>query len=523
MQECLRILHLEDNPIDVDLVREALAAGDIVCEAVCVEARSDFVDAVERGGFDLILADYHLPAFDGISALAIAKEKCPEIPVIFVTESLGEEVAIETLKKGATDYVQKRHLGRLVPAVRRAMEEVAAQTQSKRLEDQLRHAQRMESVGTLGGIAHDFNNLLTAIIGNAQLALPRIRPEDPLYDRLIEIEKTGKRAAELTRQLLIFSRREKLTTRAINLNDTISQFAKMLQRLIGEDVELRIRVAADLYTVFADPGQIEQVLMNLAVNARDAMPEGGDILIETQNATIDETHCRTHPYARPGKYVQISVTDTGAGMDTDIQQHIFEPFFTTKEVRKGTGLGLGVAYGIIKQHKGMIEVYSEVGYGTEFKIYLPAQEIPVEEKVPETQPRVVGGTETILVAEDEESLRKLLNGMLTGLGYKVILAPDGEVAVETYSNHYDQIDLLMLDMVMPRMSGGEAYERIRTLGSKVPVIFMTGYGAETRQSKFVIETGEAFIQKPYAMAVLGQKVREALDTRTPHTRSARKR
>jgi CheY-like chemotaxis protein len=311
--------------------------------------------------------------------------------------------------------------------------------------------------------------------------------------------------------LLIFSRREKLETRAINLNDTINQFAKMLLRIIGEDVELRINAAGDLSTVLADPGQMEQVLMNLAVNARDAMPEGGDLIIETRNIIIDETYCRTRPYARPGKYVQLSVTDTGTGMDSDIQQHIFEPFFTTKEVGKGTGLGLGVAYGIIKQHAGMIEVYSEVGYGTAFKIYLPAHERPVDEQVHEIQPMVEGGAETILVAEDEESLQRLLKGMLTGLGYKVILARDGEAAVETYSNHRDQIDLVILDMVMPRMSGGEAYERIRRLGSLVPVIFMTGYSAETRQTKFVIETGAAFIQKPYGMAALGQKVREALD------------
>jgi signal transduction histidine kinase len=379
-------------------------------------------------------------------------------------------------------------------------------------EERLQHSQKMEAIGTLaGGVAHDFNNLLTAIIGNAQLALAGLRPKDPLYDRLIEIEHSGKCAAELTRQLLIFSRRERLEPSTIDLNDTIGQFAKLLRRIIGEDIELRFQGAADLSTVFADPGQMEQVLMNLAVNARDAMPEGGELIIETQNIIVDETYCRTHPYARPGKYVQISVTDTGAGMNTDTQQHIFEPFFTTKEVGKGTGLGLAMAYGIIKQHEGMIEVYSEVGHGTTFKIYLPAQEKAVEEKVHETQPMLKGGAETILVAEDDETLQRLLTGMLTGLGYKVILTRDGEAAVETYSSHRDQIDLVILDMVMPRMGGREAYERIRTLGSDVPVIFMTGYSAEIAKSRFVLETGAAFIQKPYGIAALGHKVREALD------------
>ena len=379
-------------------------------------------------------------------------------------------------------------------------------------EQRLQHSQKMEAVGTLaGGIAHDFNNLLTAIIGNAQLALTRLGPEDWLYDRLIEIENSGKRAAELTRQLLIFSRRERLEPRTLDLNDTIGPFTNILRRIIGEDIELRFKAAADPCTVLADPGQMEQVLMNLAANARDAMPGGGELIIETQNVTIDEIYRLTHPYVRPGKYVQTSVTDTGGGMDPDTQRHIFEPFFTTKEMGKGTGLGLSLAYGIIKQHEGMIELYSEVGLGTTFKIYLPAQEEAVEAKLHETQPVPRGGAETILVAEDDEALQRLLTGMLTGLGYNVILTPDGKAAVETYSTRSDEIDLVILDMVMPRMGGREAYERIRTLGSEVPVIFMTGYSAEMAQTRFVLETGAVFIQKPYGIAALGNKVREALD------------
>jgi signal transduction histidine kinase len=380
-------------------------------------------------------------------------------------------------------------------------------------EARLQHSQKMEAVGTLaGGIAHDFNNLLTAIIGNAQLALATLRPEDQLYDRLIEIEHSGKRAAELTRQLLIFSRRERLERGTLDLNDTIGAFAKLLRRIIGEDIDLRFKAAADLSTVLADAGQMEQVLMNLAANARDAMPGGGELIIETHNVTIDEAYCRARPDAQPGRYVLISVSDTGSGIDTNTQQHIFEPFFTTKEVGKGTGLGLALVYGIIEQHNGLIEVYSEVGHGTTFKIYLPAQDEAVAEKVHVVQPVLRGGAETILVAEDDESLQRLLTGMLTGLGYNLILAGDGKVAVERYSSHRDEIDLVILDMVMPRMGGREAYERIRTLDSEVPVIFMTGYSAEMAQSSFVLETGAAFIQKPYGIAALGNKVREALDS-----------
>lgn len=381
-------------------------------------------------------------------------------------------------------------------------------------EERLQHSQKMEAIGTLaGGVAHDFNNILTAIIGNAQLALSGLPPEDRLYDRLIEIERSGRRAAELTRQLLIFSRRERLEPRTLALNDTIAPFAKLLRRIIGEDIDLRFKGAPDLSTVFADPGQMEQVLMNLAANARDAMPGGGELIIETHNVTIDETYCRTHPYARTGRYVQIGVSDTGTGIDPNTQQHIFEPFFTTKEVGKGTGLGLALAYGIVKQHSGLIEVYSEVGHGSTFKIYLPAQERAVEEALHEIQPGVRGGAETILIAEDDESLQKLLTGMLTALGYNLIFARDGEIAVERYSSHRDEIDLVILDMVMPRMGGREAYERIRMLGSEVPVIFMTGYSAEMAQTRFVLETGAEFIQKPYGITALGNKVREALDAR----------
>jgi signal transduction histidine kinase len=423
-------------------------------------------------------------------------------------ELVRVEQEVRALNERLTLEVKETNSELVEEAAERKVAEQALVESEKRLQ----HSQTMEAIGTLaGGVAHDFNNLLTAIIGNAQLALAGLQREDPLYDRLIEIENSGKRGAELTRQLLIFSRRERLAPSVTDLNYTISEFAKMLRRIIGEDVELRFNAAVDLSTVFADPGQMEQVLMNLAGNARDAMPNGGELIIETQNVIVEEAYCRTRPYAKPGKYVQISVTDTGSGMDTDTQRHIFEPFFTTKEAGKGTGLGLALAYGIIKQHDGMIEVYSEAGHGTTFKIYLPAQENAVEEKVHKAEPVLRGGAETILVAEDEESLQRLLKGMLTSLGYTVILTSDGESAVEAYASHHDQIDLVLLDMVMPRMGGREAYERMRPFGNAVPAIFMSGYSAEIARSRFVLETGAAFIQKPYGIAALGHKVRETLD------------
>ncbi|HEV7376631.1 MAG TPA: response regulator [Pyrinomonadaceae bacterium] len=387
-------------------------------------------------------------------------------------------------------------------------------------EERLQQSQKMEAIGTLaGGVAHDFNNLLTAILGNTQLALRQLPPDDPLQLRLVEVEKAGSRAAVLTRQLLAFSRRQHLERHTINLNDTIGEIMNLLQRIIGEDVEVVVKCAPALSAVFADPAQIEQVIMNLGVNARDAMPQGGQLTIETSNVELDEGYRRKYPYVSPGKYVQIMVSDMGSGMDEETQAHIFEPFFTTKEIDKGTGLGLSMVYGIVKQHEGHINVYSEVGHGTTFKIYLPVVESAVEKEALAIQLPLLGGTETLLVAEDEETLRNLARDILEGLDYTVLLAQDGEEAVKMYEENRERIDLLLLDVVIPRMGGIEAYERIRELGGDVPLIFMTGYSSETVQSRFVkqselIEESDAVvIQKPYNVEGLGRKIREMLDAR----------
>ncbi len=385
-------------------------------------------------------------------------------------------------------------------------------------EERLQQSQKMEAIGTLaGGVAHDFNNLLTAILGNTHLALLALQPDDPLQLRLAEVEKAANRAAVLTRQLLAFSRRQHLERRTFNLNDTVNEIMKLLQRIIGEDVEVRVIATPGLSAIFADPAQIELVIMNLAVNARDAMPQGGLLTIETSNVDLDENYRRQYPYVNPGKYVQIRVSDTGSGIDAETRKRIFEPFFTTKEVGNGTGLGLSMVYGIVKQHDGHIIVFSEVGQGTTFKIFLPVVESAVEQEALAFQLPLLGGTETILVAEDEDMLRDVARDILEGLGYAVLLANNGEEAVEMYEQNREQIDLLLLDVVMPRMGGWEAYERIRELGGDVPLIFMTGYSAETVQSRFVKqnksmeELGAMVLLKPYNVEGLGRKVREVLD------------
>ncbi|MDX6710156.1 MAG: hypothetical protein QOH96_1172 [Blastocatellia bacterium] len=385
-------------------------------------------------------------------------------------------------------------------------------------EQRLQQSQKMEAIGTLaGGVAHDFNNLLTAILGNTQLALRKLQPDDPLQLRLIEIEKAGNRAAVLIRQLLAFSRRQHLERRVINLNDTIGETMKLLRRIIGEDVEVHVKAGPNLSAIFADPAQIEQVIMNLAVNARDAMPQGGRLVIETSNIQLDENYQILYPYVIPGKYVQILVSDTGSGIDDETKKQIFDPFFTTKDIDKGTGLGLSMVYGIVKQHDGHINVYSELGHGTSFKIFLPVVERAVDKQSIAFQLPLLGGTETILVAEDEEVLRNLARDVLEGLDYTVLLAENGEEAIKMYEQNPEQIDLLLLDVVMPRMGGWEASERIRELGGDMPLILMTGYSSETVQSRFVKQNnlmedlGATVLQKPYNVEGLGRKVREVLD------------
>jgi PAS domain S-box-containing protein len=429
----------------------------------------------------------------------------------------------EWKRKTGTTVV--RVSGRAVPSGRKEgiVFEIFAEdvTERRALEQQLRQSQKMEAVGRLaGGIAHDFNNLLMVISGYSEFLLERLGGEPHLRGPAQEIASASERASALTRQLLAFSRKQMLAPRIVNLNDIATENLKMLTRMIGEDIDLVMTPGQSLWSVRADAGQIEQVIMNLAVNARDAMPSGGKLTIETANATLDEEYARMHAPVRPGDYVMVSISDTGAGMDAETQSHIFEPFFTTKGP-KGTGLGLSTVYGIVKQSGGYIWVYSEVGRGTTFKIYLPrvpsVEEPLVQPAVSRSQfQRVEPGTETILIVEDEANLRYLARQYLEKQGYKVIEAADGAVAMQIAVAHEGVIHLLLTDVIMPGMNGRELAQRISEIRPNVKVLYMSGYTENVIGQDGTLDAGVRLLQKPFNLRDLKSKVREVLDaTPTP--------
>jgi len=385
-------------------------------------------------------------------------------------------------------------------------------TEHKRLEEQFRQAQKMEAVGRLaGGVAHDFNNLLFVINGRAELAMDGLKAHDPLRAQLKLIHETGGRAANLTRQLLAFSRRQTLQPRILDLNAVVTDMSKMLFRLIREDITMKMVLDPALRLTKADPGQVEQVLMNLVVNARDAMPQGGKLVIETANVELGEAYCRTHADAKPGHYVMLAVSDTGCGMDDSVKARIFEPFFTTKELGQGTGLGLATVYGIVKQSDGHIAVYSEVGKGTTFKIYLPETAAKPARASHVSKTVVPRGTETILLVEDEEEVRILAHELLESNGYKVLLAGNGIEALSVCKKRKGKIDMIITDVVMPRMNGPEMAQRASGLCPGIKVLFISGYTDGAVSSHGVLSPETNHLQKPFTPGHLARKVREVLD------------
>jgi two-component system, cell cycle sensor histidine kinase and response regulator CckA len=628
----IRILHLEDDDSDALLVRSVLETEGIECRFLHARTREAFLDYLEGGDFDLIFADYSLKSFDGVAALAMAREKRPDIPYLFVSGTIDEELAIETLKQGATDYVFKQRLSRLAPAVRRALDEAqdrkkrrAAETallrqarllhlasdaivigdlkgrvsywnqgaerlygwtrsealgkvfdelldtqypsppervrarlleegrwegelvQSRhdgerltvlsrwtlergsegdpaaaliintdltlrfRLEAQLRQSQKMEAIGTLaGGVAHDFNNMLTSIIGFSHLLLQELEGDSPLREFVDEIRKAADRAASLTRQLLTFSRRQLLNPAVVDLNSVVQNLSGMFRRLIGEDIAFEIVLEPELGRVRIDPGQIEQAIVNLVINARDAMPRGGRLTIATSNAEIS-ADAGQPPEAPNGPSVVLAVSDTGTGMDAETRARIFEPFFTTKPIGKGTGLGLSTVYGLVQQSGGHISVSSEPGRGTTFRISLPRTEEQAEAAAPSTEKHAGHGSEVVLLVDDEEAVRSLTRRILKSKGYNVLEAGSGDDALERARKYPGRIDLLLTDVVMPGQSGPEIAQALSRERPDLKVLYVSGYADDDTVARGLLKTGVSFLQKPFGFEILARRVRDVLD------------
>jgi two-component system cell cycle sensor histidine kinase/response regulator CckA len=639
----LRILHLEDEAHDQELVRATLESEGLACRIQAVATREAFLAALERGEFDLILSDFALPSFDGLSALKLSREKTPHVPLIFLSGTLGEEAAIEAVRSGATDYVLKQRLSRLVPAVRRAMSEAQAQhkrqqaedslrrerefsaqliassvdgimafgptftiaawndgmermtgvprttalgrsaveyfpflvefgatvlapepalirppvardvpfdipktgrkgffdghfsplrdeagtvagwlailhdtTTRRGLEEQMRQAQKMEAVGRLaGGVAHDFNNLLVAILGYGELLRRRLSGQMECLEDLREIETAAQRAASLTRQLLALSRQQVMNPRVLDLNVVIVEMDKMLRRLIGEDIDLKTIPTTSLGRVKADAGQVEQIVMNLVVNARDAMPEGGKLTLETANVTLDAESVGSEAGYPSGTYVMLAVTDTGTGMDAETRSRIFEPFYTTKPIGYGTGLGLSTVHGIVTQSGGHVEVYSEPGHGTTFKVYFPTVDEALEapqQKRPKKAP--LGGKESILIVEDDDLVRNVTTRALEASGYHIVAAATRAEAWDACDARWQEggtFDLVIADVVMPGMTLTKFVDRVRAVHPTARLLYMSGYTDRAILHQGQLTPREAFLQKPFAIDELLGRIRAMLD------------
>jgi PAS domain S-box-containing protein len=635
----LRVLVLEDREADAELMLHELRRAGFEVSGQRVDTREAYRAALERVP-DVILADYRLPGLNAMQALAYLKERGLDIPFIVVSGTLGDELAAECVKSGATDYVLKDRMARLGQAVGQALEarklreekrhaddvlrdsedryrlvteniadgvllfdleghlvlanrsaelitgysqeelrgrsiltlltregaEIAHGrmeavrggqemsplvefelvqkdgrrvllemhiasvmknglpvgrlavardiTERRGLEDQLRQAQKMEGLGRLaGGIAHDFNNLLTAIGGRCYLILGRLAADDPLRRDLEIIQGAGERAGRLTHQLLAFSRKQILAPRVLDLNAMVTDIHPLLQRMIGEDVEVTMNLGSALGSVKADLGQMEQVIINLAVNARDAMPQGGRLTLQTTSVVLDEAYARIHADVEPGQYVILAVSDTGHGMNAETQARIFEPFFTTKEVGKGTGLGLATVYGIVKQTNGHIVVDSALDQGTTFKIYLPSVDrLPAMNSPGEAGGATRRGSETVLLVEDDEGVRALAREILEVQGYTVLEASVPAEALRAGGANGVPIHLLLTDVVMPQMNGKQLADRLLSERPELKVIFMSGYTDSAIVQHGVLEPGVHFLHKPFTPAGLGSKVREVLDS-----------
>lgn len=523
----LRVFFLEDNQDDVELELHELRKTGYAVEHEVARTRADFLDRLPRFSPDVVLADYSLPDITGIEAIALCKDANVDAPVILITGEGNEQIAVDSLRLGATDYIIKRNISGLPARVARALAiwsdrkaRERAEAEEKRLQHLLFEIQKMEAIGRLtSGIAHDFNNILTGIMGYAELCLKRVPEDQDLADKLRSVIAFSRRGAELIKQLLIFSRKIPLEFEVIDLNAFIRETVQFLKRIIEEAVEIRLDLREGIPKIKCDTRQFTQVLMNLALNARDAMGGRGLLTIRTDTGPLTPEDSGPVPAAGGGgDFVRLIVSDTGTGIDKDDLQRIFDPFFTTKKPGKGTGLGLSIVYAVVNAHGGMIRVSSEKGRGTSFGIFLPPhgeRESAKEPSVPLFTDSEKGGgekrgSETVLVVEDEDLLRELTVSTLTALGYTVLAARDGAEAAELLKTGKQSVNLIISDMIMPNKGGVQLFQEVKAIIPGMKFILVTGYSL-TEQNRAVLEQMDAIITKPFTSTDMASVIRDVLD------------
>jgi signal transduction histidine kinase len=513
MSEKLRVLLVEDNPGDAYLIERSLERAFAL---ECVPRLATALDRARQDRFDLILLDLGLPDSTGLDTVRAMRKQSGDTPIVVQTGNDDERVGLAAIQAGAQDYVVKgkTDVPILARILRYAMERQQNAQRLREMEAKLLQAQKMEAVGRLaGGVAHEFNNMLNVILGHAELALMKLDPDHAVCADLAEITKAGERSAAVTRQLLAFARKQAIVPKVLALNDIVASMLKMLRRLIGENIELVWQPAANLWSVKMDPSQIDQMVVNLMLNARDAISGVGSVTITTGMAEFDASHCETHSNCRPGCYAMLAVSDNGCGMSKETQARLFEPFFTTKEIGKGTGLGLAMVYGIVQQNYGFITVESEIGKGTKFTIYLPrcAAEVATSQTPKKTD--MATGTETVLLVEDEPSILLLGKEILGKLGYTVLAAGSPKQALDIASDYIGTIHLLLTDVVMPEMNGRDLWQRLQALRPDIKCLFMSGYTADAITHYGMLEQGSHFIEKPFSIAAIATKMRHSLSAR----------
>jgi two-component system, cell cycle sensor histidine kinase and response regulator CckA len=515
MSERIQVLIVEDNPVDAELLVRELRRSGFNFDWQRVDTEVEYLAKLDSG-LHLILSDFEMPEFNGLRALELLKQQPTlDIPFIIVSGTIGEELAVAVMREGAADYLLKDRITRLASAVRRALQGVSERGERKRLEAQFIEAQKMEVVGLLaGGIAHDFNNVLAVIMGYSELILTDCGSDHPSRKHVEQIRHAAERAAGLTRQLLVFSRKQTVQAIELDVNEVVDSMETMLRRLLDDNIEMTVVYGDKIGMIQADSGYVWQVLMNLVVNARDAMPDGGELTIQTTAVLLDEAYAQAHPGTTSGAYVMLSVSDTGIGMTDEVKAHLFQAFFTTKSPGKGTGLGLITCQTVVRQSGGHIDVSSELNKGTTFKVYFPRIDHPLPIAVsPSSKAAAPGhGTETLLVVEDEPSLRDLAQWVLKAQGYNVLTAANGEDALRIANDHQGEpIALVVTDVIMPKMGGKALAESLRTTSPYLKILFTSGYTDDAIAHHGILKAGIEFLPKPYTSATLTGKVRELLD------------